>query len=108
MFQRLFGKDALSRVIIGTTKWGRTAAGIADAHQKELKEVRWKSLVAKGAKVLVFGDSRESARSFVDLLVSTLVFEKREGTHLRMPREVGAENKALVLLSQKLREYLCF
>ncbi|KAF8885389.1 P-loop containing nucleoside triphosphate hydrolase protein [Gymnopilus junonius] len=93
MFQHLCGQDAFSKVILGTTKWGRTEKAIADAHQKELKELHWKSLAIKGARVLPFLDTRASAWSFVDNLVSNLTRQRLGKVYLQIQRELGDEKK---------------
>ncbi|KAF8885390.1 hypothetical protein CPB84DRAFT_132858 [Gymnopilus junonius] len=105
MFQYLCGQEALGRVIIGTTKWRRIDEKTGDANYKELQEVHWKTLTAKGARVRRFNDSTESAWSFIDVLNTNVKYRKnRPGTQ----KEAVVDNKALIYLSRKLRKYLCF
>ncbi|KDR82113.1 hypothetical protein GALMADRAFT_135478 [Galerina marginata CBS 339.88] len=65
MFQHLCGNDALSKVVLGTTKWGRIPQEFSISQEKELKEVHWKTLLKKGSTVCRFTDSHDSALSLV-------------------------------------------
>ncbi|KAF9555455.1 hypothetical protein CPC08DRAFT_711998 [Agrocybe pediades] len=69
MFNRMCGDAALDKVIIGTTKWGRTPADIGVKHEKELQEVHWRSMLEKGARTVKFQDSYDSALSFIQQIV---------------------------------------
>ena len=101
-FQRLCGQQALSRIVIGTTKWSRIERELAESHSLELQDVHWKSLTDKGARVVRFEDSTESAWSFVDTLISTARQQGQARSHSDI------DNKTLNHLSYSLRKYLCF
>ncbi|KAF9537982.1 hypothetical protein CPC08DRAFT_717618 [Agrocybe pediades] len=69
MFNLMCGNTALKKVIIGTTKWGRTPSFIGAKDEKELKEIHWRPMLEKGARTMRFEDSYDSALSFIREIV---------------------------------------
>ncbi|KAF8884207.1 P-loop containing nucleoside triphosphate hydrolase protein [Gymnopilus junonius] len=97
MFQALCGQGALSKVILGTTKWGRISDRRAQAHEDELKRDHWKTLIAEGAKVRSFKhrNDTESAWRFIDIVVALVKKEDLNEVYLQIQRELGDEKKLI-------------
>ncbi|KAF9536664.1 hypothetical protein CPC08DRAFT_24567 [Agrocybe pediades] len=91
MFHHMCGISALSKVIIGTTKWGRTPFEIGTQHDKELKEVHWRSMLDSGTKTMRFEDSYDSALSFIKQIVR----DDMLGICLMIQREMVDDKKIL-------------
>lgn len=70
MFNKLCGDDALKNVILGTTKWGDTAAEVGLRHEQQLADDYWKTMIEKGSEMTRFTNTRESAWGTVNLLQS--------------------------------------
>ncbi|KAF9555461.1 hypothetical protein CPC08DRAFT_821053 [Agrocybe pediades] len=75
MFNHMCGNAALKKVIIGTTKWGRTPLDIGAKHEDELKQVHWRPMMEQGAKTKRFEDSYDSALSFISQMVRDEMLE---------------------------------
>jgi len=69
MFRKLCGDDALSSVILGTTKWSEVAPKVGDERVKQLQDNFWQDMIEKGSKVFKFLNTRESAWEMVDYLL---------------------------------------
>lgn len=95
MFQHLCGDAALSKVVLGTTKWKRTPVDIGVSHEKELKEVHWKPLINKGSTVRRFVDDRQSAMSFVEGILQNLKRRETMDTFLQIQEEIAVDHKII-------------
>ena len=95
MFQHLCGHEALSKVVLGTTKWKRTEHEIARAHQKELQDVHWRALMQKGAKVMPFVDTTASAQAFIKPLVANARKQKLTDIYLQIQKEMVDKKKII-------------
>lgn len=95
MFQHLCGQEALSKVVLGTTKWTRTGQDIAKSHQEELQIVHWKPLIAKGAKVKSFTDNQSSAWTFIDTLITNRTQQKLQEIYLQIQGELVDKKKII-------------
>ncbi|KAF8147716.1 P-loop containing nucleoside triphosphate hydrolase protein [Crassisporium funariophilum] len=69
MFNHLCGDAALSKVVLGTTKWGRVPREAAVNRERELRCTHWKFMIDKGSNMLPFTGDRQTAQAFVDLVV---------------------------------------
>jgi len=95
MFQHLCGQEALSKVVIGTTKWGRIDREIAQEHHAELKDVHWEPLVRKGSLVRQFDDTQESAWGFIDAILRKIVRGRLFEVALQIQTELAKDNKII-------------
>jgi len=68
VFEGLCGKDALKKVILGTTKWDDVEPDVAKRRERQL-ENHWKDLFDHGARMTQFHNSKESAWAIVDLIL---------------------------------------
>lgn len=67
----LCGDEALSNVVLGTTKWSRVDK-VGEDHEKELEALCWGPLIAKGSTMERFCDNRESAWTFINTLLNKM------------------------------------
>jgi len=67
IFRRLCGSEALSGVVLATTKWGKYLHNQEAALRREeqLRKTLWEDLIAAGASVRRFKDTAESAWKIV-------------------------------------------
>ncbi|KAF9561427.1 hypothetical protein CPC08DRAFT_603296, partial [Agrocybe pediades] len=91
MFNLMCGDAALGKVIIGTTKWGRTPAEIGRKHDNELKGVHWEPMLAKGARTRRFDDSYDSALSFIRDILRHKLLE----VYLQIQTEIVDDKKII-------------
>ena len=87
-FRKLCGNGALDHVVLGTTKWGFNVPGSEENH-RELETKHWKSLIEKGAQVRRYDGTQESARSFIDAIISTPIEQPLYQTVLQMENAVS-------------------
>lgn len=68
MFRKLCGDKNLQHVILTTTKWGITPEGDALRREEELKTAEgfWGLMIAHGALIRRFENTKESARALVE------------------------------------------
>jgi len=92
MFRYLCGKDALNKVVLGTTKWGRVTADDGDRRERELEDIHWKPLIDKGSMVRRSKGDLESAWDVIDVLLCKLI----EGmdTGLEIQKEMADGKKS--------------
>ena len=69
MFGKLGGTDALGKVVLVTTMWGRVNPERGASREEELRTQYWRQMIANGSCVLRFEDSFESAWSIVDKIL---------------------------------------
>ncbi|KAF9538796.1 hypothetical protein CPC08DRAFT_701100 [Agrocybe pediades] len=100
MFNRMCGDAALEKVIIGTTKWGRTSLHEGAGHEDELKKVHWLSMLEKGARTMRFEDSYDSALSFIRQIVRD---PSLNPASLRIQEEVVEDRRAASKTEAKRR-----
>ncbi|GLB39691.1 putative 50S ribosome-binding GTPase [Lyophyllum shimeji] len=91
MFKHLCGEAALSKVILGTTKWTRFTGPRGAAREKELETEHWKSLTQKGSRVRRFEDTHESALGFINDILLRVAFS----CALAIQKELVDEKKIL-------------
>ena len=65
IFKKLCGKDALKNVVLVTNMWGRVTIPQGKAREQQLKDNYFKSALAKGAKLLRYDDTLESAHEIL-------------------------------------------
>jgi hypothetical protein len=70
MLNKLCGNDALSKVILVTTKWGDISADVGQRREQQLADTYWKEMLDKGSEMARFMNTPESAWAIVDLIVS--------------------------------------
>jgi hypothetical protein len=68
MFRRLCGGNALSKVVLGTTNWGEVSEDVGQRREVQLADGFWKDL--KGSNRLRFYQTQESARRFLNVILS--------------------------------------
>ena len=73
MFCRLFGEDALSKVVLGTTNWEEVNEDVGQRRESQFADRFWKDL--KGSNRLRFYQTPESARDFL----ATLYLANQDG-----------------------------
>ena len=73
-FHRLCGDKALSKVVLGTTKWGEVDEGIGEMREQELADTFWSPMTAAGSKMLRFDRTERSARAFLKTILDQLEF----------------------------------
>jgi len=69
MFQRLCGKAALDRVILGTTNWGVNPSDCDQQHEEELRAEHWSTLLDEGAEVRRFLGNSTSAWDILNVFL---------------------------------------
>jgi len=69
MFHKLCGEDALSSVVLGTTKWSEVNEAVGDDRLKQLENNFWKEMIQGGSKVFKFDKTYESAWNMVNHLL---------------------------------------
>ncbi|KAF8056269.1 P-loop containing nucleoside triphosphate hydrolase protein, partial [Lyophyllum atratum] len=69
MFNHLYGDAALSKVVLGTTKWSKISPTGGEAREEELKTLHWKPVLDKGSKIRRFQDTKESAMEFISIVL---------------------------------------
>ena len=74
MFHQLCGDKALSKVVLGTTKWGEVDEGIGAHREQQLAKTVWSPMTASGSKMLRFDNTERSARAFLDAILCQLKF----------------------------------
>ncbi|KAF4614557.1 hypothetical protein D9613_003469 [Agrocybe pediades] len=88
-FKLMCGDAAMSKVVLGTTKWSRTTNG--PNREQELKERHWKTMIEKGSQTCQFLDDYPSAWEFVDVILRRLAL----ANVLEIQRELGIEKKTI-------------
>ena len=70
LFRKLCGDGALSKVVLGTTKWGesRDEKG-PELREKELYDVFWEEMLHEGSVMRRFEGTTESAWEFVEIIL---------------------------------------
>ena len=68
MIRRLCGDNALARVVLGTTHWGEDEKE-EEMREQQLEKTFWNDSTSKSLR---FDKTRESARAFLDAILSKL------------------------------------
>ncbi|KAF7974367.1 hypothetical protein HWV62_12330 [Athelia sp. TMB] len=86
-FNNMCGKEAMPRVVVGTTMWGDVPQQTGEQREEELKGKWWKDMIAQGCHVQRFTDSYDSAWEVIGKLGFTdkNVLVSREIVHDKMP-----------------------
>lgn len=93
IFSKLVGDDALSEVVLVTSKWDSVInSSVAEDREKALREKFWKTLIAKGSKVCRLDSRRLMALHVVDVLLPGV---KAQGKVLQIQRELVDDMKTL-------------
>lgn len=72
MFRKLCGEEALSRVILGTTKWADVLSDIGEQREKQLSDKFWKEMIGFGSVVRRFDKTQESAQAILNVILDKL------------------------------------
>lgn len=70
MFQQLCGTNALSAVVLGTTKWGQVDHSTGEQREKKLEKF-WKEMIERGSAIRRFHNTCESGWAIVDYVLQT-------------------------------------
>ncbi|KAF8983218.1 P-loop containing nucleoside triphosphate hydrolase protein [Cyathus striatus] len=92
MFRKLCGEDALSSVILGTTKWSKVDNATGNDRVQQLKDNYWKGMIQNGSKVFKFDDTTKSAWEMVDHLLRK---SRLNGDILQLQQELVDLDKIL-------------
>ncbi|KAF9004213.1 P-loop containing nucleoside triphosphate hydrolase protein [Cyathus striatus] len=84
MFHKLCGDDALSSVVLGTTKWSEVAQDVGDKRVKQLRDNFWKDMIEKGSDVFKFEKTNQSAWNMVNHLLQ----KHKDVESLRLQKEL--------------------
>jgi len=88
-FKNICGEDAFQNIILVTTMWDEVAPGEGNVREQELRSRYWKHMLALGARMERFSNTKESAEH----IVSKFGSETRRP--LLIQREVVDERKLL-------------
>jgi hypothetical protein len=69
MFTKLCGDDAMTNVVLVTTKWAQVSQEVGEAREQQLKKKFWASMLNLGSATARFMHTPKSAWDIVDLLV---------------------------------------
>ncbi|KAG7090239.1 hypothetical protein E1B28_011838 [Marasmius oreades] len=91
MFRKLCGEESLKNVVIVTTRWSEVSLDVGEAREKELitKDLFFKTVLEKGARMVRYDNTPESAHSILKSLVDNVPLP------LLIQTEVVDENKNL-------------
>jgi len=89
MFRKLCGDETLSNVAIMTNMWGQVDPQLGEAREKELasRDIFFKPVLDKGAKLVRHDSTLKSAQGIVEMLL------KNEPMALGIQKELGEEKK---------------
>ncbi|KAI6117054.1 P-loop containing nucleoside triphosphate hydrolase protein [Pisolithus croceorrhizus] len=68
-FEKLCGKNAMSKVTLVTTMWDEVDTEVGTERLKELKEVHWKTMVSRGSMIFECEDARGSPMKLLHQIV---------------------------------------
>ncbi|KAF8064984.1 P-loop containing nucleoside triphosphate hydrolase protein [Lyophyllum atratum] len=108
MFHHLCGDAALSKVVLGTTKWTRVTPSGGEGREEELKTLHWKPMIEKGSKICRFNDTKESAMEFIKIVLRNKVKDDilQIQTELAVDRKIIPQTKAGKELRYTLEQVL--
>ncbi|KAI6042362.1 hypothetical protein EDC04DRAFT_998756 [Pisolithus marmoratus] len=79
VFQKLCGKDAMSKVILVTTMWDEVDVEVGDERLKELKDSYWQKMIARGSMTFECNkDPRKSPMVLLQDIVRAVQHRKEE------------------------------
>ncbi|GLB39681.1 putative 50S ribosome-binding GTPase [Lyophyllum shimeji] len=108
VFNHLCGDAALSKVILGTTKWSRISADDGKRREEELIRVHWVTMIGKGSAVHRFQGDTESALGFISIVAHRTAMDNvlEIQKELALDRKIIPETKAGKELRYTLQEVL--
>ncbi|KAF8064983.1 P-loop containing nucleoside triphosphate hydrolase protein [Lyophyllum atratum] len=108
MFKHLCGEAALSKVVLGTTKWARVPQSDGEGREDELEAIHWKPMLDKGSKMCRFKDTRESAMEFINTILRNKVLDSihQIEMELAVDREIIPQTNAGTDLRHTLQQVL--
>ena len=65
LFRVLCGEDAITRVVLATTKWNRVDPAVGEQRELELKKELWGNMMTAGAQSVRFEGTHESACTII-------------------------------------------
>jgi len=83
------GDSALCKVVLGTTKWSRVVNGTD--RELEMKELHWKSMIAKGSQTCQFHGDYSSAWGFIDIILRRFALD----SVLEIQKELVIDKKSI-------------
>ncbi|KAF8056272.1 P-loop containing nucleoside triphosphate hydrolase protein [Lyophyllum atratum] len=93
MLNHLCGDAALSKVVLGTTKWGNVTDERGRRHEDDLKNTHWKHLIVKKKlQMRRFRDTEESAMEFINMVLHNEVTD----SILEIQRELAVDPKKAI------------
>ncbi|GLB39695.1 putative 50S ribosome-binding GTPase [Lyophyllum shimeji] len=95
MFKHLCGNPALSKVVLGTTKWERLVGVEGEEREHELIKDHWRSVIDAGAQVRRFLNTPKSAREFVEDVLARHAKNTLEGAVLEIQEELVVDRKII-------------
>ena len=87
---QLFGDQKFSRVVLGTTNWGKVDKNVGVQNEQQYMTFG-NTITASGSKLLRFDMKQESAVVFVDTILDRLK-SAEDDENLRTPKEPHREN----------------
>jgi len=72
MFSRLCGYAAMPQTMLVTTKWPPNSDAVLQQREVEMRDVHWKTLIAKGLKVRQFQRNQDSAWEIINELLQDI------------------------------------
>ncbi|KAF9004212.1 P-loop containing nucleoside triphosphate hydrolase protein, partial [Cyathus striatus] len=94
MFFKLCGSDALSSVVVGTTKWGEVELNVAEIREKQLCDIFWKPMIVAGSSVHRFQSTKDSAWEIVNSILDKVAINDTPEA-LQIQKEVVDLSKIL-------------
>jgi hypothetical protein len=92
VFHKLCGDNALSAVILGTTKWEEVDTQTGEARERQLRQKFWAEMIQKGSVVHRFESNHTSAWYMVNHLLAL----KNKITAIHIQRELVELQKRIV------------
>jgi hypothetical protein len=93
MFRELCGESTLRNVLIVTNMWSQVAPDLGEMREKELEDNFFKPVLAKGARMLRHGSTRESSHRILRYLIHN------QPATLLIQAELVNEHKTIVQTS---------
>jgi len=97
MFNRLCGDAALDKVVLCTNQWTRVKSDDGTKREKEMKELHWKEMLAKGSKVERFNADQESAWKIVSIFL-----KRASENRLELGKEISLQIQDEIAVKRRL------
>ena len=78
MLHQLFGDKKSSRVVLGTTNWGRVDEKVGNQRERQMTVACGNTTTTSGLKPLRFIETESSARALLDAILSHMEFNGEE------------------------------